>query len=140
MKKIADMFNTFVYVVTAVVFGSAVYITVFWGDSTLGVKLLWEILLVSFLCSLGTLIYPEKTVSKKVIWLLRILHYVLVNAVVLGCGIWFEWFYADNLLMVLGMLFLIAVIFVTASFFLWKRAAHTAELMNERLKTYQGEE
>ncbi|MBD5478040.1 MAG: DUF3021 domain-containing protein [Lachnospiraceae bacterium] len=140
MKKIADMFNTFVYVVTAVVFGSAVYITIFWGDSTLGVKLLWEILLVSFLCSLGTLIYPEKTVSKKVIWLLRTLHYVLVNVVVLGCGIWFEWFYADNLLMVLGMLFLIAVIFVTASFILWKRAAHTAELMNERLKTYRGEE
>lgn len=140
MKKIADMFNTFVYVVTAVVFGSAVYITIFWGESTLGVKLLWQILLVSFLCSLGTLMYPEKQTGKKVLWLLRALHYVLVNAVVLGCGIWFEWFYADNLLMVLGMLLLIAVIFVTASYILWKRASHAAELMNERLKIYQGEE
>lgn len=140
MKRIAGIFNTFVYVVTMVVFASAVYITVYWGDSTLGVKLLWEILLVSFLTSLSTLIYPEKTVSKKAIWMLRILHYVLVNVVVLGCGIWFEWFYADNLLMVLGMLLLIAVIFVLVSFIVWKRAAHTAELMNERLKTYQGEE
>ncbi|MDE6128514.1 MAG: DUF3021 domain-containing protein [Lachnospiraceae bacterium] len=140
MKKIVDMFNTFVYVVTAVVFGSAVYITIFWGESTLGVKLLWEILLVSFLCSLGTLMYPEKQTSKKVLWLLRALHYVLVNMVVLGCGICFEWFYADNLLMVLGMLLLIATIFVTASLILWKRAAHAAELMNERLKMYQGEE
>lgn len=136
MKRIAGIFNTFVYVVTMVVFASAVCITVFWGDSTL----LWEILFVSFLCSLGTLIYPEKPVSKKAIWLLRILHYVLVNVVVLGCGIWFEWFYADNLLMVLGMLLSIAVIFVLVSLIVWKRAAHTAELMNERLKTYQGEE
>lgn len=136
LKRIAGIFNTFVYVVTMVVFASAVCITVFWGDSTL----LWEILFVSFLCSLGTLIYPEKPVSKKAIWLLRILHYVLVNVVVLGCGIWFEWFYADNLLMVLGMLLSIAVIFVLVSLIVWKRAAHTAELMNERLKTYQGEE
>ncbi len=140
MKKIADVFNTFVYVVTAVVFGSVVYITIFWGDSTLGVKLLWEILLVSFLCSLGTLLYPEKKASKKVIWLCRALHYVMVNAVVLGCGIWFEWFYADNLPMVFGMLILIAVIFATASFIFWKRGLRMAALMNERLKIYQGAE
>lgn len=140
MKRIAGIFNTFVYVVTMVVFASAVSITVFWEDSTLGVNLLWEILFVSFLCSLSTLIYPEKPVSKKAIWLLRILHYVLVNVVVLGCGIWFEWFYADNLPMVLGMLLSIAVIFVVVSLVVWKRVAHTAELMNERLKAYQGEE
>ncbi len=137
MKKIADVFNTFVYVVTAVVFGSAVYITVFWGEAALGVKLLWEILLVSFLCSLGTLLYPEKNTGKKVIWLCRVLHYVLVNAVVLGCGIWFEWFYADNLPMVFGMLVLIAVIFATASFIFWKRGLRMAARMNERLKIYQ---
>lgn len=139
MKKIAGLFHIYVCVVTAVVFGSAVYITVFWGDSTLGVKLLWEILFVSLLCSLGVLVYPEKPAGKKAMWMIRALHYLLVNAVVLGCGIWFQWFYADNLPMVLGMLLLIAVIFVTVSLISWRRAVHMTELMNERLKIYQGE-
>lgn len=140
MKKIREVFQTFVCVVTAVVFGSAVYITIFWREAALEVKLLWEILLVSFLCSLGTLLYPEKNTGKKVIWMCRALHYALVNAVVLGCGIWFEWLYADNLPMVFGMLVLIAAIFAAASFIFWKQSLRTAALMNERLKMYQDDE
>lgn len=139
MKKIKDLFRVFSYVVTGVVFSTAIYVNIFWRGVPLGEGLLWEILLVSFLCSLGILLYPEKKTSRKVMWLSRILHYVQVNVVVLGCGIWFEWFYADNLLMVLGMLLIIAVIFIAISVIAWKRAVHEAELMNERLKIYQSD-
>ena len=35
--------------------------------------------------------------------LLHILRYIMTNGIVLGCGFWFEWFYVDNLLMVMAM-------------------------------------
>jgi len=61
-------------------------------------------------------------------------HYILTNVIVLGCGFWFEWFYADNLPMVLAMLFAIAVIFVIVSAAAWKKGRRQAALMNERLR------
>lgn len=67
-------------------------------------------------------------------------HYILTNVIVLGCGFWFEWFYADNLPMVLAMLFAIAVIFVIVSAAAWKKGRRQAALMNERLRLYQQDE
>lgn len=137
MKKIKDLFFIFACVTTCVVLATAIYTSIFWPQRELGTKILWEILSVSFLCSLGVCIYPEKEVSSRRMLLMVILHYIEVNIVVLGFGIWFEWFYVDNLAMVLGMLLLIAVIFLLVSVICWKRTAHMAELMNEQLKEYQ---
>lgn len=137
MKKIKDVCFVFVCVTTCVVFATAIYTTVFWNGADLNSNILWEILLVSFLCSLGGFMYPERAVSKNVLRLLILLHYLEVNAVVLGFGILFEWFYADNLGMVLGMVALIAGIFLLVSFISWKRGEKLAKRMNERLKEYQ---
>lgn len=137
MKKLNDVFFVFVCVTTCVVFVTAVYITIFWPDTTLGVEILWQILAVSFLCSLCMYIYPERELSAKTTILLNILHYIVTNVIVLGCGIWFGWFYADNLPMVLGMVAVIAFVFALVSVAVWNRNKKMAALMNERLKGYQ---
>lgn len=137
MKKWKDLLFAFVCVTTCVVFVTAVYITIFWQQATLGVEILWQILTVSFLCSLGIYIYPEREVSGKTEKLLYILHYIISNVVVLGCGVWFGWFDTDNLPMVLGMVIAVALVFLLVSIVMWKRNQRTAALMNERLKEYQ---
>lgn len=140
MKKLKELLLVFVSVTTCVVFVAAVYISVFWPQVVLGVKILWQILLVSFLSSLGIFIYPERAVSGKTLMLLRVLHYIEVNVVVLGCGIWFGWFYVDNLPMALGMLAVIALVFLALSVAMWIRGKQMADRMNERLKEYQEKE
>ncbi len=140
MKKLENLLFVFVRVTTCVFFGTAVYITIFWPNATFGVEVLWQILSVSFLTSLGVCFYPKKEGSSKSISAYHILYYIYVNAVVLGCGIWFEWFYADNLPMVLGMLVFIALVFILVSIAIWNRAKKMAILMNERLKGYQEKE
>ncbi|MBD5445666.1 MAG: DUF3021 domain-containing protein [Lachnospiraceae bacterium] len=140
MKKLENLLFTFVCVTSCVVFGTAVYITIFWSQATLLVDILWQMLSVSFLTSLGVCFYPKKEVSAKSILIHHILYYIYVNVVVLGCGIWFGWFYADNLPMVLGMLILIALVFILVSIAIWNRAKKMAFLMNERLKGYQQKE
>lgn len=139
MKKIKDLFFVFVCVTTCVVFVTAVYITIFWPQVSLGVEILWQILGVSCLSSFGICLYTEKEHSSKFILIRYILHYIYTNVVVLGCGIWFGWFYADNLAMVLGMVLVIALVFLLVSVIVWKRNKKMAALMNERLKGYQQE-
>ena len=140
MKQIKSLLFTFVCVTTCVVFATACFTTVFWPQAVLGTEILWQILLVSFLCSMGIFIYPEREVEGKKTLLLVFLHYLEVNAVVLGCGIWFEWFYIDNPAMVIGMVVMILFIFVLVSYVVWKDAKRMAALMNEKLREYQNPE
>lgn len=140
INKIKNLLFCFACVTTCVVFVTAAYITVFWKNASLGVELLWQILFVSFLCSLSTLIYPPRESSTKMTVFFFVLHYVMINAIVMGCGLWFEWFYPDNLPMVLGMLFIIALNFALVSAIMWRRDKRAAARMNERLRKYQKEE
>lgn len=140
LRRLRDMLFVYMCVTTCVLFVTALYITIFWPQVTLGVEILWQILSVSFLCSVANSIYPQREVSKKTILFLYILRYVITNGIVLGCGIWFGWFYANDLPMVLAMLFSIAVIFVLVSVAAWRRGKQQAALMNERLQVYQQRE
>ena len=141
MSRLKNVFFVFVCVTTCVLFVTALYITIFWPQQEkVGVDILWQILTVSFLCSVMVALYPQREVSRKVMLLVFISHYIVTNVIVLGCGVWFEWFYADNLPMVLGMIFAIAVVFVLVSAVAWKRGKQQAALMNERLRMYQQSE
>lgn len=138
LKRLKDVCYVFACVTTCVIFVTAVYIKVFWPQqASLDKDILWQILFVSFLCSLGILIYPEREVSGRVMMVLYALHYAEVNAVVLGCGIRFQWFYPNDLPMVLGMVIPIALVFILVSVITWNRNRKMAALMNKRLEEYQ---
>lgn len=138
MKKLMDLLFTFICVTTCVVFVTAMHITVFTPQACLGVEILWQMLAVSFLTSLGVYFYPDEA-SVGTTLIRYILHYIYCNAVVLGCGLWFGWFDVDNLPTVFGMLIAIAFVFFLVSAVVWNRSRKEAALMNERLKGYQQE-
>ena len=142
MKKLREVLSCFAYVTSCVILATAIYIGIFYRDSMGDYVILWQILLVSFLCSLGILLYPDRAMSKREATLRTLLHYVEVNAVVLGCGVWFGWFDIRDPLMLIGMLILIAIIFIGVSWLQWKRESRLAALLNARLEEYQkqGEE
>ena len=75
--------------------------------------------------------------NKKSTKIRCVLHYLMVNVIVVVCGIWFEWFHTDDLAQVIGMLVLIAVIFLIVSAVSWKKVMKEADLMNRRLAEYQ---
>lgn len=137
MNKLKSLLHTYVCVMSSVVLATAMFITVFMPNTELHVKLLWEMMLVSFLCSVGILLYPEKAVSRKKMLLCTFLHYAEVNVVVLGGGFTFEWFSVKYLPHVVGMLILINVIFLIVSVVEHKRAEKIARQMNRRLAEYQ---
>lgn len=138
MKKLKDLLFAFVCITTGVTFVTAVYITVFWPQARLEVDILWQILFVSFLCSVGICMFPEhQEANKKRTIILYFLSYLEINVIVLGCGFWFEWFNADNIWMVVGMEVAIAFVFLLVSAALWNWNKRLAVEMNGKLLEYQ---
>ena len=75
---------------------------------------------------------------KKTELLIRIaIHYILINAIVLGFGSQFNWYHPTHLRSILSMLITIAVIFVAVSVISWSLSAKDAKKMNERLEQYR---
>lgn len=133
MSRIKIFFHTYVCVVAGVILATAVFITLFMPEVELDVNILWQIMFVSFLCSLGELMYSEKRIDERKRRLLVFLHYVEVNAVVLGFGMYFHWFSIQYLPHVIVMLLIINIIFLCVSMIEWRRAKEMAGLMNRRL-------
>lgn len=138
MARIKVFFDVFTKVTTCVVFAVAIYCRIFFPGLNFKEDMLWQILLVSLLTSAGTLMYNDD-IKKNSMKVRCIIHYLMVNVIVVGCGIWFEWFYAENLAQVIGMLILIAIIFTVVSVVSWRKVEKEAELMNQRLAEYQDE-
>ncbi len=136
MARIKVFLDVFAKVTTCILFGAAAYCSFFFYDGMFSRHLLWEILLVSFLTSLGSLFYTDD-INKKTMRIICALHYLFNNVVVVGCGLWFGWIDAGNRLQIIGMVVLVAVIFSVVSVLSWKKAAEEADLMNERLVKYQ---
>lgn len=137
MARLKMFFEVFTTVTTCVVFGVAVYCGIFFPGVQFGMEMMWQILLVSLLTSAGALMYKDE-LSKKSTKIRCVLHYLMVNVIVVVCGIWFNWFHTDDLDQVIGMLILIAVVFLTVSVISWKKVMKEADLMNIKLAEYQG--
>ena len=89
---------------------------------------------------MGSLVYPNKELSKKLTAILTIIYYLYINLVVLGCGLIFEWFNMNNLGMVIVMLILIALVFISVWGISIYKSKRLADEMNRRLEIYHNQE
>lgn len=135
MKKIQFVIKMFATINTCVMFAVALYTNVFFETETVESSILWEILLVSFLCAASTLIYPwDVKVKKYQMGILFLMHYLIINAIVLGSGCFFDWYDVRNMKNVVFMLIVIAVIFLVVSAIGFGWGAREAKRINERLR------
>lgn len=137
LDKIKEMLHTFAYIETGVLISCTLFITIFHRDSSLSVSLLWQLLITTFLCVCGNLIYPNRKISEKLTKILVFLHYLYINAVVFGCAYFFDWFDVRNIKMSVFLFFSIMVIFLVIAWVTWNKNKRAAELLNYQLKEYQ---
>lgn len=129
--------NVFSWIVTGVTCVTAIYIIVFWGtDVKLGVEILWQILLVSAICALESLLlYNEKReFSKKEMLIRCFLTFAFVDITVLTFGFYFHWFHFSNWKMVLGMELCIVAVFAAIIGVSSLAGQKEADTMNKKLK------
>ncbi len=131
------LWSGFSSIVTGITCVATVFILIFWGtDVDLGVEILWQILFVSALCSLGSLVlYNEKTEFSKKQMLFRLcLLFAFVDIVVLGFGCHFQWFSFSSWKMVVGMELCIIAVFAGTIIISCLAAQKEADTMNEKLR------
>ena len=141
LSKLKIWIDVFGKITIGILTSAAVFVTMFWGrDSEIEISILGQILFVSFVCSLGVFMFPgegERELSKKGMFVRKIIYFVFVNAAVLGLGFVFDWFQFSNIKMVLLMELLIIAVFAavwSASYF---GGYVVAQNMNRKLKEKQ---
>ena len=138
MKKIRFLFKVFSTVTAFVVVAVAVFTTILEPAPMIETVVLWQIPAVSALCTLSCLIYPwNRILGKTEMGIRTVIHYLLVNGIVLGAGFWFHWYRIDRIQSIAAMLITIALIFALVSAVTWAQRAEEAKRMNERLREYQ---
>ncbi len=137
-KRLEAMVSLYVKITTGILFVAAVYISVFYGwKEELQVKILWQILGLAGICTLGSLILPvdgEEEVSKKSMLARIVGYYVYVNVIVLLCGFLFGWFSFGNWKQVLGMVMAIAFVYLAVGVLSSWLEYREAERMNQKLE------
>lgn len=137
-KRMVELLLTFCMVTTGSVFVCAVYNKIFWPyDSSLDENILWQLLALAFLCSMGNFLHPYREISRKRGLIEKVVHYLYINAVVLGCGYGFGWIDKDNVPMLIVMLLGIFLVFAVVSFVVWRLHARESENLNRKLREYQ---
>lgn len=137
-RRIREILLTFCMVTTGSMFVSAAYIKVFWpGDPQVNVDILWQIPVIAFVCSLGNFIHPYRAVSRRRVICQKILHYLYINAMVLGGGYYFAWIEKGNMPMLAVMALGIMLVFAAVSAVVWSWHKKEAERLNSKLQEYQ---
>lgn len=135
METVKKLLQTFAYVLAGTTLCTALFITIFIPNEDLNISLLWQMIIVSAICSLGNLVYYYKRVLSKRQMRFRIIcHYLYINAVVMGSGYLFEWMTPGLILEFLVMLLLIAVVYVIIAMVTFRQEAKVAEILNRQLR------
>lgn len=138
LDRIKEMLIAFSYITTGTLLAVAMFLTVFEPDTSIPVKLLWQIVGVSFICALGNMLrYFHENYTRKQQIIRLVIHYLYINGVVLGCGYFFHWFFAESVIQILCMIVLIAVIYVTVSLAMWNKGKRESSQLNKHLREYQ---
>lgn len=134
LKMLMDIFGKVTF---GVLIAATVFISVFGGfDAQISVKILWQILAVSAVCSVPILMFDSdasKELSKKGMFARQLLYFIFVNIVVLGLGKIFEWFSFQNFSMVLFMEVLIIAVYAVVNIICYLSDRADAQSMNKKL-------
>lgn len=138
LKRLKFMFSLFDKIVVGILFVTAIYIPVFYGWKTvLYPKILWDILILSIICMLGSILLPlegEKEVSRNSLLFRNILYFIYINAVVLCFGVFVDWFSFRNWHQLLGMLASIAFVYIAVMVISYWLESREAQKLNQKLK------
>jgi len=136
-RKMRYLIDIFSMVTTCMVIAVAVFTSIINPIERIEAVILWQIPAVSAAIALTTLIYPwDIYLGKRKIAVRTAVHYILVNAIVLGTGVLFGWFDPRDIRSDIAMVVTIAVIYAIVSGISWTRSARDAKKMNEKLKEY----
>lgn len=141
MNFIKNLIRTFIYILAGITICTAIFITIFLPNAQLTYHLFWQIIGMSAVCTIGSLIYYSKKEPSKSFMAFRILiHYLYINIVVLSGSIFLEWVQPEKIWEMIAMLILISIVYFCIMLALFRQEEKTAKDLNKRLRKYTDED
>lgn len=137
MNMIKHAFLMFLYILACTIIASALYVTLNMNiqDVQLDVMFLWQAIFLSALCALSIFIYYSKhELSKRQHLVRRIIHFIVINVIMLFGSIYFEWIASDKLWNIIFMLLLIISVYLIVTFAVFLNNKAVANQLNVKLK------
>lgn len=132
---------TFFLVTTCSLFGTALFTTIFFKNDTFTSALLWQILGISFLTAMASLIFTSKSIlTKRGVLLRQGIHFLLILSILMGGALKFEWIHITVISEISFFILLVIVVYITVCTILYQYEIKNAEEINERIKELQGTE
>lgn len=135
MQELKVLLRTFLYVLAGSVLSTTVFITVFYPGETFEVSLLWQVIAMTVLTSLGSaLFFSKKEISKTQMKIRKTIHYIYINIIVVGTALLCEWIHISQMIQVIVFLFDVSLVYFVVCAIMFRKEEKTAEYMNEQLR------
>lgn len=135
METLKRYLLTFVLVLAGITISSTIFITIFYPDLHNIIALLWQIITLAGVCTLGNLIfYSKKEISKGQMKVRMILHYSYIILINMSAALFFQWISPGFLMGHIVMFVLITVNYFAVMMVNIQRQEKTAENMNRLLR------
>lgn len=139
MKKILNYCNCFTYITTGILFVCAINFSLF-HNGDIPQNTLWQILVSGFLTTAITVFLFPWNIDKTQEFVLRIiLHYFCLCAVMIGCGIWFNWI-DFGFKAIIRMAISVAGVYILTFFLNYIMGKKQAEEINQALSKRRSKE
>lgn len=141
METLKRLLYTFVLVLAGITISATIFITLFYPELYDIIVLLWQIIILAVVCTLGNLIYySRKEIGKKQMKVRMILHYLYINVVNICGALLFQWISPGFLLEFIVLLLLVAISYICIMMTNFHKEEKTAENMNKLLRKLHTDE
>lgn len=142
MKElIKNTILTFVLVVVGITVSATIFLTLFYPDIHLSAVILKQIILMSFICSLGNIIfYAKYELGKQQMLIRKIIHFLYINLIVISGAIFFEWVATGRISQFVVLFIMIELVYLVVMLINIQWEKKEAKIMNQRLGQINGED
>ena len=141
MAFIRNTIKVFIYILAGTTIGSAIFLTLFNPNSQLTYVFLWQIIILSAVCAMGNLIFISgKVLRRKQVKIRYLIHYLYNGLVVIAGSLIFNWIDPDQSRTLILLFLFYTVYYFIITMALTNRDKKIADVLNEKLKKYHGDE
>ncbi|PHV69303.1 hypothetical protein CS063_16445 [Sporanaerobium hydrogeniformans] len=140
--QMKELFRVILYsffmITTGSIFAAALFITFLIPEARFGVEILWQIISISLLSSLLSIVfYSQRELSKRESIVRQGIHYILINMILISSGYYFEWFKFSEVRKLIIFIALVLVVYMSVRIGIFVSEQKEANKLNEKIKEYQ---
>lgn len=136
--QINQIMRFFCIICTGSMIGAGICISVSNPDAVLDVGILWQIIVVSFLAAcLIPIFYSKKEMSKKQYLIRTFIHYLGTNAILIGCGLKFDWIGLTRNIRIPFFIIVVTIVYVVITISTYYIDHKMSKQLNQALSAYQ---